>query len=66
VKCIDPLIKDQGSRIKDQGSRIKDQGIYYYRISLLRDLDLGRHRLQFLYQVAASIIRVNKPKLVRW
>jgi hypothetical protein len=51
VKCIDPLIKDQG---------------IYYRISLLRDLDLGRHRLQFLYQVAASIIRVNKPKLVRW
>jgi hypothetical protein len=58
VKCIDPLIKDQGSRIKDQG--------IYYRISLLRDFDLGRHRLQFLYQVAASIIRVNKPKLVRW
>src|SRR3970282_1612387 len=30
----------------------------------LRDFDLGRHRLQFLYQGPEAFARLNKPELV--
>ena len=73
VKWIDPLMKYQGIDYRISLLRAaafhgsSHQATMVFQIVVpkqLRDFDLGRHRLQFLYQAAASFIQVNKPKLV--
>jgi predicted transcriptional regulator of viral defense system len=73
VKWIDPLMKHQGIDYRISLLRAaafhgsSHQASMVFQIVVpkqLRDFDLGRHRLQFLYQAAASFIQVNKPKLV--
>lgn len=73
VKWIDPLMKYQGIDYRISLLRAaafhgsSHQATMVFQIVVpkqLRDFDLGRHRLQFLYHAAASFIQVNKPKLV--
>jgi predicted transcriptional regulator of viral defense system len=73
VKWIDPLMKHQGIDYRISLLRAaafhgsSHQATMVFQIVVpkqLRDFDLGRHRLQFLYQAAASFTQVNKPKLV--
>ena len=73
VKWIDPLMKHQGIDYRISLLRAaafhgsSHQATMVFQIVVpkqLRDFDLGRHRLQFLCQAAASFNQVNKPKLV--
>lgn len=73
VKWIDPLMKYQ--RIDYRISLLRaaafhgssHQATMVFQVVVprqLRDIDLGRHSLQFLYQAAESFAKVNKPELV--
>ena len=73
VKWIDPLMKHQGIDYRISLLRAaafhgsSHQAAMVFQIVVprqLRDFDLGRHRLQFLYQAAESFAQVNTPKLV--
>ncbi len=73
VKWIDPLMKHQGIDYRISLLRAaafhgsSHQAAMVFQIIVprqLRNFDLGRHRLQFLYQAAESFAQVNTPKLV--
>lgn len=73
VKWIDPLMKHQGIDYRISLLRAaafhgsSHQATMVFQVVVprqLRDIDLGRHRLQFLYQAAESFAQVNKPELV--
>jgi predicted transcriptional regulator of viral defense system len=73
VKWIDPLMKHQGIDYRISLLRAaafhgsSHQASMVFQVVVprqLRDFDLGRHRLQFLYQGAEAFIQLNKPELV--
>ena len=73
VKWIDPLMKHQGVDYRISLLRAavfhgsSHQATMVFQVVVprqLRDFDLGRHRLQFLYQGPEAFTQVNKPKLV--
>jgi len=73
VKWIDPLMKHQGIDYRISLLRAaafhgsSHQATMVFQIVVprqLRDFDLGRHRVQFLYQAAESFSQINTPKLV--
>ena len=73
VKWIDPLMKHQGIDYRISLLRAaafhgsSHQASMVFQVVVprqLRDFDLGRHRLQFLYQGPEAFVRVNKPELV--
>jgi len=73
VKWIDPLMKHQGIDYRISLLRAaafhgsSHQATMVFQVVVprqVRNFDLGRHRLQFLYQAAASFDQVNKPELV--
>ncbi len=73
VKWIDPLMKHQGIDYRISLLRAaafhgsSHQAAMVFQIVAprqLRNFDLGRHRLQFLYQAAESFAQVNTPNLV--
>ena len=73
VKWIDPLMKHQGIDYRISLLRAaafhgsSHQASMVFQVVVprqLRDFDLGRHRLQFLYQGAEAFAQVNKPQLV--
>ncbi len=73
VKWIDPLMKHQGIDYRISLLRAaafhgsSHQAAMVFQIVVprqLRNFDLGRHRLQFLYQAAESFAQVNTPNLV--
>lgn len=73
VKWIDPLMKHQGIDYRISLLRAaafhgsSHQAAMVFQVVVprqLRDFDLGRHRLQFLYQTPKSFAQVNKPELV--
>jgi len=73
VKWIDPLMKHQGIDYRISLLRAaafhgsSHQASMVFQIVVprqLRDFDLGRHRLQFLYQGPEAFAQVNKPELV--
>jgi predicted transcriptional regulator of viral defense system len=73
VKWIDPLMKHQGIDYRISLLRAaafhgsSHQASMVFQVVVprqLRDFDLGRHRLQFLYQVPEAFAQVNKPELV--
>lgn len=73
VKWIDPLMKHQGIDYRISLLRAaafhgsSHQATMVFQVVVprqLRDIDLGRHRLQFLYQAAESFAQVTKPELV--
>ncbi len=73
VKWIDPLMKHQGIDYRISLLRAaafhgsSHQSSMVFQVVAprqLRDFNLGRHRLQFLYQGAAAFAQLNKPELV--
>jgi len=73
VKWIDPLMKHQGIDYRISLLRAaafhgsSHQASMVFQVVVprqLRDFDLGRHRLQFLYQRPEAFARLNKPELV--
>lgn len=73
VKWIDPLMKHQGIDYRISLLRAaafhgsSHQASMVFQVVVprqLRDFDLGRHRLQFLYQIPGAFDRVNKPELL--
>ena len=73
VKWIDPLMKHQGIGYRISLLRAaafhgsSHQATMIFQIVVprqLRDFDLGRHRLQFIYQMPEAFAQVNKPELV--
>jgi len=73
VKWIGPLMKHQGIDYRISLLRAaafhgsSHQASMVFQVVVprqLRDFDLGRHRLQFLYQGPEAFARVNKPELV--
>lgn len=73
VKWVDPLMQHQGIDYRISLLRAaafhgsSHQAAMVFQVVVprqLRDFDLGRHRLQFLYQAAESFAQVNKPELV--
>ena len=73
VKWIDPLMKHQGIDYRISLLRAavfhgaSHQASMVFQVVVprqLRDFDLGRHRLQFLYQAPTIFSQVNQPALV--
>jgi len=73
VKWIDPLMKHQGIDYRISLLRAaafhgaSHQASMVFQVVVprqLRDFDLGRHRLQFLYQGPDAFSQVNQPALV--
>jgi len=73
VKWIDPLMKHQGVDYRISLLRAaafhgsSHQASMVFQVVVprqLRDFDLGRHRLQFIYQMPEAFAQVNKPELV--
>lgn len=73
VKWIDPLMKHQGFDYRISLLRAaafhgsSHQASMVFQVVVprqLRDFDLGRHRLQFVYQMPEAFAQVNKPELV--
>jgi predicted transcriptional regulator of viral defense system len=73
VKWIDPLTKHQGIDYRISLLRAAafhgstHQATMVFQVVVprqLRDFDLGRHRIQFLYQTPEAFAQVNKPELV--
>lgn len=73
VKWIDPLMKHQGIDYRISLLRAAAFHDSSHQASMvlqvvvprqLRDFDLGRHRLQFIYQMPEAFAQVNKPELV--
>lgn len=73
VKWIDPLMKHQGIDYRISLLRAaafhgsSHQASMVFQVVVprqLRDFDLGRHRLQFIYQMPEAFAQVNKPALV--
>ena len=73
VKWIDPLMKHQGIDYRISLLRAaafhgsSHQASMVFQVVVprqLRAFDLGRHRLQFIYQAAESFAQVNKAELV--
>lgn len=73
VKWIDPLMKHQGIDYRISLLRAaafhgsSHQATMVFQVVVprqLRDFDLGRHRLQFLYQGPEAFAQLNKPELV--
>ncbi len=73
VKWIDPLMKHQGIDYRISLLRAaafhgaSHQASMVFQLVVprqLRDFDLGRHRLQFLYQGPDAFNQVNQPSLV--
>ncbi len=73
VKWIDPLMKHQGIDYRISLLRAaafhgaSHQAAMVFQVVVprqLRDFDLGRHRLQFLYQAADAFRQVNQPVVV--
>ena len=73
VKWIDPLMKHQGIDYRISLLRAaafhgsSHQASMVFQVVVprqLRDFDLGRHRLQFIYQGPEAFAQVNKPDLV--
>jgi predicted transcriptional regulator of viral defense system len=73
VKWIDPLMKHQGIDYRISvlraaafhGSSHHASMVFQVVVPRqLRDFDLGRHRLQFLYQVPEAFARVNRLELL--
>jgi len=73
VKWIDPLMKHQGIDYRISLLRAAAFHGSSHQASMivqvvvprqLRDFELGRHRLQFLYQAPAAFAQVNVPDLV--
>ncbi|MBE7418630.1 MAG: hypothetical protein HS128_12965 [Ideonella sp.] len=73
VKWIDPLMKHQGIDYRISLLRAaafhgaSHQASMVFQVVVprqLRDFDLGRHRLQFLYQAPTIFNQVNQPALV--
>jgi predicted transcriptional regulator of viral defense system len=73
VKWIDPLMKHQGIDYRISLLRAaafhgsSHQASMVFQIVVprqLRDFDLGRHRLRFLFQGPAAFVQLNKPELV--
>lgn len=73
VKWIDPLMKHHGIDYRVSMLRAaafhgsSHQASMVFQVVVprqLRDFDLGRHRLQFLYQGPGAFAQLNKPELV--
>lgn len=73
VRWIDPLMKHQGIDYRISLLRAaafhgsSHQASMVFQVVVpkqLRDFGLGRHRLQFLYQVPEAFARVNRPELL--
>ena len=73
VKWIDPLMKHQGIDYRISLLRAaafhgsSHQASMVFQVVVprqLRDFELGRHRLQFIYQMPKAFAQVNKPELV--
>jgi len=73
VKWIDPLMKHQGIDYRISLLRAaafhgsSHQASMVFQVVVprqLRDIDLGRHRLQFIYQGPEAFAQLNKPELV--
>jgi len=73
VKWIDPLMKHQGIDYRISLLRAaafhgaSHQASMVFQVVVprqLRDFDLGRHRLQFLYQAPKAFTQINDPALV--
>lgn len=73
AKWIDPLMKHQGIDYRISVLRAaafhgsSHQATMVFQViapKQLRDLAIGRHRLQFLYQTPESFAQVNQPELV--
>ena len=73
VKWIDPLMKHQGIDCRISLLRAaafhgaSHQASMVFQVVAprqLRDFDLGRHRLQFIYQMPEAFAQVNKPELL--
>ena len=73
VKWIDPLMKHQGIDYRISLLRAaafhgaSHQASMVFQVVVprqVRDFDLGRHRLQFLYQAPKAFTQVNQPPLV--
>ena len=73
VKWIDPLMRHRGTDYRISLLRAaafhgsSHQATMVFQIvapTQLRDFEIGRHRLQFLYQAADSFAQVNTPNLV--
>ena len=73
VKWIDPLMKHQGIDYRISLLRAaafhgsSHQASMVFQVVVprqLRDFDLGRHRLQFIYQMPKAFAQVNRPELV--
>ena len=73
VKWIDPLMKHQGIDYRISLLRAaafhgsSHQASMVFQVVVprqLRDFELGRHRLQFIYQMPEAFAQVNKPGLV--
>ena len=73
VKWIDPLMKHQGVDYRISLLRAaafhgsSHQAAMVFQVVVprqLRDFDLGRHRLQFLYQSPKVFAQINRPELL--
>ncbi len=73
VKWIDPLMRHQGIDYRISLLRAaafhgaSHQASMVFQVIVprqVRDFDLGRHRLQFLYQAPTAFSQVNQPALV--
>jgi hypothetical protein len=73
VKWIDPLMKHQGIDCRISllcaaafhGASHQASMVFQVIVRRqVRDFDIGRHRLQFLYQTLQTFIQVNRPVLV--
>jgi predicted transcriptional regulator of viral defense system len=71
VRWIDPLMKHQGLDYRISllraaafhGSSHQAAMVFQVIVSRqLRDFEIGRHRLQFLYQAPKAFVRVNQPE----
>src|ERR1700722_6515584 len=74
VRWIDPLMKHQGLDYRISLLRAaafhgsSHQAAMVFQVVVpkqLRDFEVGRHRLQFLYQSPRAFARVNQPDLLR-
>src|SRR3972149_3763938 len=73
VKWIDPLMKHQGTDYRISllraaglpGSTHQARMVFQVVVPRqLRDFELGRHRLQFLYQIPRVFAQTNRPNLL--
>ncbi len=73
VRWIDPLMKHQGIDYRISLLRAaafhgsSHQASMVFQVVVprqLRDFDLGRHRLQFVYQAREAFERINQPELL--